>query len=148
MRAWACFALAGLWASIVYADIDATWNAGVGAWEDPTQWSGVSSAYPNNDSTNTYSVSIGAGSATVSSDITIKSLSLSGGTLTGDGTLNVGNPGGLPSASLNWTAGRIEGAGILNSQGFTRLIFDSNSPLYFGQRTVHQSSRSNHLDWE
>ena len=77
---------------------DKAWKAVSGDWFTDANWNpaGVPAATDN--------VTIHSGTVTLNADATVADFTLSGGTLTGTGTLTV-------NGSLTWTAGTMSGAG-------------------------------------
>src|SRR5262245_44244289 len=69
-----------------------TWNVASGDWSVPGNW--MPNGVPGSPDTAT----INNGIVTVSTEVTVGTLNLAGGTLDGIGTLTV-------SSNLNWTAG-------------------------------------------
>ena len=75
------------------------WNSGSGDWAAAGNWTP-----PNGPPGSSDTAVINRGTVTVTGDTTIGTLDLSGGTLTGSGSLTVSNV-------MNWTAGGMSGSG-------------------------------------
>jgi hypothetical protein len=104
--------------------IPATWNGGVGNWEDPTQWSGIPGIFPNDDGTNYYATTIGAGSVTVNSAIAVNQLSITGGSvdIQPSTSLDVESISGatFPTAVVT-NAAQLQVDGQMNVEGYFTL---------------------------
>ncbi|PAP75979.1 hypothetical protein [Rubrivirga marina] len=92
-----------------------TWNGGAAAWQTPSAWSCNAVPGPTDD------VVIAAGTVTFSAgvggtgSVTVRSFTMTGGTLDGDGTVTV-------SESLVWETGTMAGEGstiVLGTAEFT-----------------------------
>jgi fibronectin-binding autotransporter adhesin len=87
-----------------------TWLGGSGDWHDAAQWSpvGVPGALD--------SASLSGGAVQLTNSVTVASLALSGGTLTGSGGLTI-------ASNMSWTAGVISGSGgLMISTGATVAV--------------------------
>lgn len=71
--------------------ISATWKEGTGAWSNAAAWTNDPDrgGYPNNGDGFLYHVFLGNGTATITQPITISSLKLTVGTITGSSTLTI-----------------------------------------------------------
>ncbi len=87
------------------ADTTANWDGATGNWTDATHWS-TDPVFPNNNAPDVFDVGINAGSVTLDQAITINQLALSGGILSGTGSLTLGE-------GFDWTGGAfaMTGAG-------------------------------------
>lgn len=104
------------------AEVDVTWDGSNGNWTDSARW-GLASGYPDNtlDPPTTYGAAIGAGTVTLDAlSPVIDNLSLTGGTLTGTGSLTVGG-------TFNWSGAFIGIASIV-ATGTANLTLASPAP--------------------
>ncbi|MEX0679632.1 MAG: autotransporter-associated beta strand repeat-containing protein [Pirellulales bacterium] len=94
-----------------------TWNGSTGDWNDATRWS-TNPFYPNNGhGALEYDAVIGAGAVNLNTDVTLASLSLNGGALSGSGNLATGtltlNGGTLSTTGTLSAATAVLTAGTL-----------------------------------
>jgi hypothetical protein len=104
------------------AEVDVTWDGSNGNWTDSARW-GLASGYPDNtlDPPTTYGAAISAGTVTLDAlSPVIDNLSLTGGTLTGTGSLTVGG-------TFNWS-GAFIGIASMVATGTANLTLASPAP--------------------
>jgi hypothetical protein len=117
------------------ADETSTWFGGDGDWSDPTKWMNVPVlvAFPDNGNEDkTYDAVISSGMVNVDQPFSIQSLSLSGGSVTGPGTLTLTGP------SSAWTLGKMSGPGTTAvaagaTLSVTRSMFSGVPPTLAGR---------------
>jgi hypothetical protein len=123
-------------APVAFADITATWNGTTGNWTDAARWS-TAPVFPNNSGPNLFGVVLNAGIASLDQPITINQIGLGGGTLDGAFTLTA-------LEGLQWTAGAVQGSGILSlgasamtniTSGPAALTLDARTIDNFGTAT-------------
>ncbi|MFA6546187.1 MAG: DUF642 domain-containing protein [Limisphaerales bacterium] len=95
----------------VYASLRATayvWNGGSGDWNTSASWtpSGVPGAFD--------SAQIAAGTAQLTNGVSVRTLTLAGGTLAGAGSITV-------RSNLNWSGGTMAGSGTTTIAGGATL---------------------------
>ena len=97
-------ALAAAAASTTHAQtiVTTTWNNAIGDWGDPAQWTGTPTGYgiPNNSATASFYVAIGGGTVELYDWYTVSRLTMTGGTLGGDGILTVLGNASFANATL------------------------------------------------
>lgn len=113
------------------ADITSVWDGSVGSWSD-AHWSAP--AFPNNTAADSYLAEITSGRVTLNQNITVKNLTLGGG------TFDVAAGGFSLSAleGFHWTGGQITGAGNLNISA-NSTITGGVTPLVLSGRTLVNS---------
>ena len=119
MNGMANFLPAGRWAMCLAATLQplsahiaATWNGGSGSWTDATQWSS-GPAYPLNGQPaagDTYAVALAGGNAIRNAPITIATMNLAGGTISGNSALTV-------TGAMSWSGGMVQDGDLLCNGG-------------------------------
>ena len=107
-----------------------TYTGGTGLWTDDTKWDPAGVPQMGDD------VTIASGSVDLSVNMTITSLTLSGGTLTGSGTLTA-------AGLVTWTAGTMSGSGSTVAMAGMAL---GGSSKTLDQRTVVLSAGTAAMD--
>ena len=91
-------------------NVIATWDGAIGDWSDAAHWDSV--LYPDNGNGGlTYDAVISGGNVTVDIPITIDGLDFSNGIITSEDDLDI--------ATFDWSAGRIQGTGMIDVAGGT-----------------------------
>lgn len=118
--------------SAARADTIALWDGAAAPWTDSLHWS-TAPLFPNNSGGNFFDAVINAGAVTLNQNIEINQLALGGGALDGASSL-------MALEGMQWTAGAIRGAGVLNlgSAGAT-MIAGGAQPLVLSARTMNFS---------
>ncbi|HVX85152.1 MAG TPA: PEP-CTERM sorting domain-containing protein [Phycisphaerae bacterium] len=109
-------------ATVRAADVSVTWDGSTANWQDSSHWGLTPPLYPDNAADTTYAASIGAGTVTLD-DIapTIDDLDLTGGILTGTGSLTINH-------TFNWSGASVGVASVL-AKGTVNLTLSSNPNL-------------------
>ncbi len=95
--------------------IDYVWLGGSGSWLDPSRWSPAGSPGAGDGAT------LGSGTATLDIDRMIDSLTMTGGSRAGTGTLTTGG--------LSFSSGSLAGAGVTIATGATSFVGTANQTI-------------------
>ncbi len=111
--------------SLTAADVVATWDGSTGNWTDFARWSS-NPLYPSNGNGGfTYDVIIDSGIVTqdLLAGVTIENLTVSGGSILGEGDLTV-------NGLYTWTAGTMDGTGTTYLNGGVDISSNAGKNFY------------------
>ena len=109
-----------------------TWGGSTGDWTDPAKWTLCGGGVPGAGDT----ALISGGTVTVSTNVTVGTLQLTGGTLDGEGTLTV-------NAAMTWGNATMKGAGSTNIAAGATLNLAATSFEILDGRTVNNAGTVN-----